>query len=82
VLAAVGEWRERYTRLPSSYEWSHTDARRRGGEALDRFAAGEVTMRGTPHGGTPVPSRRGDDVALQRTIADVLASLETVDAAT
>jgi hypothetical protein len=34
VLEAMGEWRERYGRLPSSYDWSRTHARRRGGEAL------------------------------------------------
>ena len=35
------EWRARYGRLPSSYDWSRTHARRRGGEALERLAAGE-----------------------------------------
>ena len=30
-------WRERYGRLPSSYDWSRTHARRRGGEALARL---------------------------------------------
>jgi hypothetical protein len=34
VLAAMLEWRSRYGRLPSSYDWSRTHARRRGGEAL------------------------------------------------
>jgi hypothetical protein len=33
VLAAMVEWRERYGALPSSYDWSRTYARRRGGEA-------------------------------------------------
>src|SRR5947209_15668368 len=37
VLAAMLEWRERYGRLPSSYDWSRTPARRRGGEALTRL---------------------------------------------
>ena len=32
VLAAMGEWLDRYGRLPSSYDWSRTHARRRGGE--------------------------------------------------
>ena len=41
VLAAMGEWRERYGGLPSSYDWSRTHARRRGGEALRRLDAGE-----------------------------------------
>ena len=35
------DWRSRYGRLPSSYDWSRTHARRRGGEALERLARGE-----------------------------------------
>ncbi len=38
VLKAMGDWRLRYGRLPSSYDWSRTHARRRGGDALDRLA--------------------------------------------
>jgi AraC-like DNA-binding protein len=41
LLAALREWRERYGRLPSSYDWSRTHARRGGGEALKRLAEGE-----------------------------------------
>ena len=41
VLAAMAEWRSRYGRLPSSYDWSRTHARRRGGDALDRLARGD-----------------------------------------
>ena len=41
VLAAMREWHARYGRLPSSYDWSRTHARRRGGEALGRLAQGE-----------------------------------------
>ncbi len=41
VLAAMRDWRERFGRLPSSYDWSRTHARRRGGEALARLAEGE-----------------------------------------
>jgi hypothetical protein len=37
VLDAMREWRERYGRLPSSYDWSRTHARRRGGIALKRL---------------------------------------------
>src|ERR1700740_3259703 len=37
VLAAMREWRDRYGRLPSSYDWSRTHARRRGGQALERL---------------------------------------------
>ena len=35
------EWRARYGRLPSSYDWSRTYARRRGGEAQARIADGD-----------------------------------------
>jgi hypothetical protein len=41
VIAAMLDWRRRYGRLPSSYDWSRTHARRRGGEALERLAEGE-----------------------------------------
>ena len=41
VLDAMRDWRERYGRLPSSYDWSRTHARRRGGDALERLAKGE-----------------------------------------
>jgi AraC-like DNA-binding protein len=41
VLAAMREWRARYGRLPSSYDWSRTHAHRRGGESLERLSAGD-----------------------------------------
>src|SRR2546430_15660025 len=41
VLAAMGEWRDRHGRLPSSFDWSRTHARQRGGEALERLAEGQ-----------------------------------------
>jgi hypothetical protein len=41
VIEAMLEWREQYGRLPSSYDWSRTHARRRGGAALERVARGE-----------------------------------------
>jgi hypothetical protein len=41
VLAAMREWRGLYGRLPSSYDWSRTYARKRGGGAQERLAAGE-----------------------------------------
>ena len=45
VLAAMRDWRERYGRLPSSYDWSrtHAPARGRGAAAPERtrLAAGE-----------------------------------------
>jgi hypothetical protein len=40
VLEAMLDWRSRYGRRPSSYDWSRAHARRRGGEALARFAGG------------------------------------------
>jgi len=41
VIEAMGKWLDRHGRLPSSYDWSLTHARRRGGEAARRFEAGE-----------------------------------------
>jgi hypothetical protein len=41
VLEAMRDWRARYGRLPSSYDWSRTHARRRGGEALRRLSEGD-----------------------------------------
>jgi hypothetical protein len=41
VLEAMREWRVRHGRLPSSYDWSRTHARRRGGEALERLREGD-----------------------------------------
>ncbi|MGZ6623650.1 MAG: hypothetical protein ACXVHD_29040, partial [Solirubrobacteraceae bacterium] len=38
---AMRDWRARYGAAPSSYDWSRTHARRRGGEALKRLQAGE-----------------------------------------
>ena len=40
VIAAMLEWRERYGRLPSSYDWSRTHARRCGEQALRRLEEG------------------------------------------
>jgi hypothetical protein len=34
-------WRDRYGRLPTSYDWSRTHAHRRGGQALARLADGD-----------------------------------------
>jgi AcrR family transcriptional regulator len=41
VLGAMWEWRQRYGRLPSSYDWSRTHATRRGGEAVERLSDGD-----------------------------------------
>lgn len=41
VIDAMCEWRSRYGRLPTSYDWSRTHARRRGREALEPLGAGE-----------------------------------------
>jgi hypothetical protein len=40
VISAMLEWRECYGRMPSSYDWSRTHARRRGERASQRLAAG------------------------------------------
>ncbi len=42
VLDAMRTWRELHGRLPSSYDWSYTHARRRGGDALARLAVGAL----------------------------------------
>lgn len=42
VVAAMREWRRRYGRLPTSYDWSRTHARRRGGPALARLSAQQL----------------------------------------
>ena len=39
VLEAMRHWAVRYGRLPSSYDWSRTQADRRGGAALERLSA-------------------------------------------
>jgi hypothetical protein len=51
VREAMRAWRARYGAAPSSYDWSRTHARRRGGEALKRLQAG---MARTVHCHRPV----------------------------
>jgi AraC-like DNA-binding protein len=41
VRVAMRRWAELYGAPPSSYEWSRTHARRRGGEAIRRLESGE-----------------------------------------
>ena len=41
VRDALHRWAERYGRAPSSYDWSRTHARRRGGEARRRLEDGD-----------------------------------------
>ena len=41
VIDAMREWHERYGRLPSSYDWSRTHAKRREASALERLREGE-----------------------------------------
>ena len=41
VREAMRAWQARYGAAPTSYDWSRTHARRRGGEALTRLQAGE-----------------------------------------
>jgi AcrR family transcriptional regulator len=46
VLDAMLRWCTRYGRLPSSYDWSRTHARRRGGEPLERLSTGDWPSAG------------------------------------
>jgi AraC-like DNA-binding protein len=46
VLDAMLRWSTRYGRLPSSYDWSRTHARRRGGEPLERLSTGDWPSAG------------------------------------
>ena len=41
VISAMLDWRERYGRMPSSYDWSRTHARRRGQDSSQRLEAGQ-----------------------------------------
>ncbi len=50
VLDAMLEWRSRYRRLPSSYDWSRTHAHQRGGEQLARLVAGRWPSASTVTG--------------------------------
>src|SRR4051812_43792833 len=43
-------WAEQYGREPSSYDWSRTHARRRGGQALERLEQGESPAAATVSG--------------------------------
>jgi AraC-like DNA-binding protein len=47
VRDAMLAWRDRYGEPPSSYDWSRTHARRRGGQALARLAEGDWPAPGT-----------------------------------
>jgi hypothetical protein len=40
-------WRDRFGELPTSYAWSRTHARRRGGQALARLEDGDWPSPGT-----------------------------------
>jgi AraC-like DNA-binding protein len=46
VLDAMCVWRALYGRVPSSYDWSRTHARRRGGERLERLSTGDWPSAG------------------------------------
>jgi hypothetical protein len=46
VIEAMLDWRCRYGRLPSSYDWSRTHARRRGGEPLERLSTNDWPSAG------------------------------------
>jgi hypothetical protein len=47
VRDAMRLWRARHGRPPSSYDWSRTHARRRGGDALARLEDGDWPSPGT-----------------------------------
>jgi hypothetical protein len=64
VVEAMLDWRRRYDRLPSSYDWSRTHARRRGGEALNLsgcadLLSGRFRILSWPPGRAPDPERPG-----------------------
>jgi AraC-like DNA-binding protein len=46
VLGAMLAWRAQHGRLPSSYDWSRTHARRRGVEPLERLSTGDWPSAG------------------------------------
>jgi AraC-like DNA-binding protein len=58
VLDAIREWSARFGRLPSSYDWSRTHARRRGGEALARLGEGDWPSASVVTAPTGVGRRR------------------------
>jgi hypothetical protein len=64
VLNAMLEWRGAGW-LPPAYDWSHTHARRRGGEPLERLVAGDspsasaVTVDDPPMGTEGVGAEAG-----------------------
>ena len=47
VLEAIRAWQERHGTPPSSYDWSRTHARRRGGDALARLQDGQFPAPAT-----------------------------------
>jgi hypothetical protein len=51
VRDAMRAWRARYGRMPSSYDWSRTHARRRGRQALERLDEGDWPRGERRHGG-------------------------------
>ena len=66
-------WRARYGAAPSSYDWSRTHARQRGGEALKRLQAGEWPAASTvidlypyllAQRITTVPVKPGDEISV------------------
>lgn len=56
VIDAMCAWQTRYRQLPSSYDWSRTHARRRGGEALERQQIRNLLHKSRFRPGDPVPS--------------------------
>jgi AcrR family transcriptional regulator len=82
VLAAMLEWLNRYGRLPSSYDWSRTHAKRGGGVALERLkerewppasVVGELFGSWREARGAAAPGARTDDSCASRASSVVSA---------
>ena len=56
VIAAMLEWLDSYGSLPSSYDWSRTHAKRRGGVALQRNPPSTLTLVFVPLAGANTSS--------------------------
>jgi AcrR family transcriptional regulator len=75
VRDAIRARRDRYGEPPSSYDWSRTHARRRGGQALARLAEGDWPAPPP----SPTPTGRGPPHAPMRPSREVSAGIEAAD---
>jgi len=85
VLEAIVDWRSRYGRLPTSYDWSSTHARRRGGDAPARVAqeewpAASVVTRlfGTWSAARAVAARRAGEMTREAASASSSFGRESI----